>query len=106
MTTRKNRNPKKKYNTNVNKRNNSKTKRHMGGAGDEPPVDSNPNKNCLKNVPKLWLEAFINEIDRSSEKSLEVRACKGSFGLKKTNMVNLNDLIYVVENIETINEMF
>lgn len=78
----------------------------MGGAGDEPPVDSNPNKNCLKNVPKLWLEAFINEIDRSSEKSLEVRACKGSFGLKKTNMVNLNDLIYVVENIETINEMF
>ena len=78
-------------------------------AGDEPPVDSNPNKNCLKNVPKLWLEAleaFINEIDPSSGKSLEVRACKGSFGLKKTNMVNLNDLNYVVKNIENINTIY
>ena len=103
MTTRKNRNPKKKYNTNVNKRNNSKTKRHIGGAGDEPPVDSNPNKNCLKNVPKLWLEAFINKIDPSSGELLKVRACKGSFGLKKLNKVNLSDLKYVVKNIDTIN---
>ena len=98
MTTSNNKNTTNK-NYNKNKRKNRKTKRHIGGAGDEPPVDSNPNKNCLKNVPKLWLEAFRNKINPSSGKSLEVRACKGSFGLKKTNMVNLNDLEYVVKNI-------
>ena len=98
MTTSNNKNTTNK-NYNKNKRKNRKTKRHIGGAGDEPPVDSNPNKNCLKNVPKLWLEAFRNKINPSSRKLLKVRACKGSFGLKKTNMVNLNDLKYVVENI-------
>ena len=102
MTTSNNKNTTNK-NYNKNKRKNRKTKRHIGGASDEPPVDSNPNKNCLKNVPKLLLEAFINKIDPNSRELLEVRACKGSFGLKKLNKVNLSDLKYVVKNIDTIN---